>query len=160
MRGRIREWVEGRERKAQVEAPGGEADAFKAEGEEASAEARERERAFAGGTSPGGIGLVELGGGNGLSGVRGALLFEEEGERVLIFLKGGGGVLDAEGFSRGFGPPELKAGDGPVKNGGEGELELVGELGGLVAIQGEGERDGLEILVERGKSGRELGKFG
>ena len=143
MRGR----VGGREGEAQIEAARGEAGAFKAEGEEAGAEARGREGAFVGRTSPGGIGVIELRGGNGLSGVRRAVLFEEERERVLIFLKDCAGVLDTGGIDGGFGPPEVEAGDGPVEKGRQGELEVLSELGGLIAAQGEGEGDGLEILV-------------
>ena len=122
------ERVKRREGEAVVEATGGEAGAFEAKREEASADASGREGAFAGGTGPGGIGLIELRGGKGLIRIRGTLLGKEKGERVLIFLKSGVDVLDARGLSRGFCKPELEALDGPVENGGEGELEVVSEL--------------------------------
>ena len=128
MRGRIRERIEGREGEAVVEATGGEVDALKAEGEEASANTNCREGTFTGGTGPGGIGLIKMRGGNGLSGIRGTVLGEEERKRVLIFLKDGSGLLDAGGFNGRFGKPELEAGDGPIENGREGVLELVSKL--------------------------------
>jgi hypothetical protein len=71
--------------------------------------------------------MVEIRGGKGLIRSRGALLGEEEGEGVLIFLKGGGGVLDAGGLNGSFDPPELEALDGPIEKGGEGGRELRGK---------------------------------
>ena len=123
----VREWIEGREGEAQVEAAGSQAGAFEAKGEETGADTSSGEGAFAGGTSQRGIGLIELGGSNALIRSKSALLGEEERESILIFLKGSGGILDARRLNGCLGPPELEASDGPIENGGEGELEVVSE---------------------------------